>query len=355
MKIIQLLETLVYGDAISNEVFSIDKLLYENGYTTVICCDNYNDKRVKGKVVSVRTLMSILKPEDIVIYHLCIGTELSYFFKKLKCKKGVIYHNITPHQFFEKYSPAITEVTKFGRNTLREIANSVDFAFADSLYNKTELECYGYKNTEVLPILIDFDNYKGEPDKTVVRTYSDGKKNILFVGRVAPNKKHEDIILAYDYYKKNIDNNCRLLLVGSHGIESYLRDLKRLVNQMDIEDVVFTGHVKIEELIAYYRVADVFLCMSEHEGFCVPLIESMYFNVPIIAYNSSAIPDTLNKDFIIFNKKDYARLSFLLYEVLYNNELRNELIIKQQERLNDFSQNKISNILLNHIQRMSDQ
>jgi glycosyltransferase involved in cell wall biosynthesis len=160
----------------------------------------------------------------------------------------------------------------------------------------------------------------------------------MFLGRIAPNKKQEDVIKTFYYYKKYMDPKARLFLVGSYeGMEIYYNALKLLVEQLDLEDVYFTGKVPFDQILAYYRVSDAFLCMSEHEGFCVPLIESMVFKVPIIAYNSSAIPYTLGDAGILINQKDYIAAAELLNKVIYDEQLRNRLIENGSRRLEHFS------------------
>ena len=151
---------------------------------------------------------------------------------------------------------------------------------------------------DVCPILIPFSDYEKEPDRRVLRRYKgDGKTNLLFVGRIAPNKKQENVIRAFYFYHKYYSPDSRLFLVGSwSGMESYYERLCDYVKALGIaEHVVFTGHIRFDEILAYYHLADVFLCMSEHEGFCVPLVEAMYFHVPIVAYSCAAVPDTLEE------------------------------------------------------------
>ena len=127
-----------------------------------------------------------------------------------------------------------------------------------------------------------------------MKLYDDDYVNILFTGRVVPNKKQEDVIEAFYYYKRFIQPKSRLILVGSFaGIDKYHDQLEAYVNKLGLEDVIFTGQIKFDEILAYYQLADLFLCMSEHEGFCVPIVEAMYFNVPVIARDTSAIAWTL--------------------------------------------------------------
>ena len=277
--------------------------------------------------------MENIEKDDLVIYHYCIGSELTNWFKNIECKKLLIYHNITPSKYFKNYNQSMTEVTFVGRQELSVLVGSVDIIIADSNYNKQELTEIGFSDVSVIPLIIDFKSYNIPPDKKIIEKYKDGKKNILFVGRIAPNKRQEDLILAFEYYKKNINVNSRLILVGANAVPKYFDKIKYLPEKLGLSDVIFSGHVKFDELLAYYSVADVFLCMSEHEGFCVPLLESMYFDIPVIAYGTSAIPDTLGNSGLVFFKKDFARIGELIDIVNTDEIVRKHVINKQRIRL----------------------
>jgi glycosyltransferase involved in cell wall biosynthesis len=161
---------------------------------------------------------------------------------------------------------------------------------------------------------------------------NDGRHNILFVGRISPNKKQEDVIRAFCCYRKEYDPESRLILIGSAGsMENYLEALKDYVRQLGLEEsVVFPGHIRFAEILAYYRTADVFLCMSEHEGFCVPLVEAMYFGVPIAAYAAAAVPDTLGNGGLLLDSKEPAYAAAAMDRIIRDEGLR-ALIRKGQE------------------------
>ena len=166
--------------------------------------------------------------------------------------------------------------------------------------------------------------------------------NIVFTGRIAPNKKQEDVIKAFYCYKKYYDSSARLFLVGSYKEDDeYYQKLKEYVWRLGVKDVYFTGHIKFNQILAYYKIADVFLCMSEHEGFCVPLVEAMFFDVPIIAYNSTAIPSTLGGSGILLDDKNPI-IAAKMIDILVNDaELRQKVLKNQRERLEDFKYEKI--------------
>lgn len=212
----------------------------------------------------------------------------------------------------------------------------------------------GYQQKiDILPILIPFDDYKKQPNREIIRKYGeDGVVNLLFTGRVAPNKKHEDIIRAFYYYKKYKNPKSRLFLIGGFDKKDrYFQKLQQYIEKLGLgaEDVIFPGHIKFDEILAYYHIADVFLCMSEHEGFCVPLVEAMYFGIPILAYASTAIPDTLGKGGLLLDKKDPIYAAEIIHRLVIDKELVFYLREEQKKRLEDFSYKRIYLLLKEYI------
>lgn len=343
MRILQLLPTIAAGDAVSNDAVAIDKVLRSMGYKTEIFAENI-DKRLPSGTACHISRMPRLTQNDTVLYHLSTGTEINFSLGKMKAKKGVIYHNITPSYFFLPYNGDLTELLDYGRKGAAYLADKVDFCMADSEYNKKELLELGYKcDISVRPILIPFTDYRSKPDSDVIRKYdSDGYVNFLFVGRVAPNKKHEDIIRTFCCYQKYCNPKSRLIFVGSwQGTELYYKRLQRYINALEVSNIIFTGHVSFAQLIAYYQVADVFLCMSEHEGFCVPLVEAMYFGVPIIAYDSCAVSDTLGGSGILLQNKNPLEAALAANKLITDTAFKREIVAEQRKRQQDFSYNTV--------------
>jgi glycosyltransferase involved in cell wall biosynthesis len=340
----QILPTIVYGDAVSNHALALRDILREMGFESNIYAENIG-KSLRHNVYNI----DAYKPRNVknaVIYHMSTGAELNYKIKEIKANtKIMIYHNITPYEYMLPYNMNAYKIVKTGREQLSMLKDEFDYVLGVSEYNCKELIEYGYKNVQHLPILIPYSDYEKQPDKGVIKKYSDGNTNILFVGRIVPNKKQEDIIKTFYYYKKYINPGARLFLVGSYdGMERYYNALVELVNKLGLTDVYFTGKVPFNHILAYYKVAHVFLCMSEHEGFCVPLIESMYFGVPIIAYKAAAIPYTLDNAGILLNNKDYIMTAGLIDSLLRDVVLKQKLIKNGKARLHDFSYEKISSM-----------
>lgn len=354
MRVIQILPTISYGDAVSNDAISLDGVISEMGIKTGIYAEIIGKNLPKDRVRKVGKLKN-LKKEDAIIYHMSTGSELNFSLDKYKCRKMMIYHNITPPEFFRPYSHEAYALTQYGYEGLDFLRDRVEYCLADSEYNKSELLKHGYKcPVDVRPVLIPFNDYRQSPDPETIKKYNDGRTNIIFVGRIAPNKKQENIIKSFYFYKK-INPESRLILVGSYaGMENYHERLENYVKALGLSDVIFTGHVKFSEILSYYRIADVFLCMSEHEGFCVPLTEAMFFNVPIIALDAGAVGGTLGGSGILLPDNNPVFASEMIEYTVKNNDFRRHIISGQKKRLADFSYEKTGRLFRTQLKKFID-
>lgn len=352
LQIHQILPSISYGDAISNHALEIKNILNAWGYKSEIYAQHIHPK-LTHVTRAYTEYKKVSSPINILIFHFSIGSEVSGFVKTLPDKKILIYHNITPYNYFLGINDTLAHLLRNGRKELAGFSNMECLALGDSEYNRKELIELGFKNTGVLPIVVDFEKYDQEPDKRVLNKFTDDFINFIFVGRLSPNKKQEDVIKVFYYYKKCIDPHSRLFLVGSYnGTEKYYMQLCELIKRLNIENVYITGQVDFKELLAYYKLADVFLSMSEHEGFCVPLLESMHFRIPVVAHNSTAIPYTLDGAGLLFNEKQYEDIAELVNILLEDKKLKNRLIEKQRVRLNEFEKSKIIGIFRRYIEQV---
>ena len=215
MQIIQMLTTIAFGDAVSNDTLAIRDIIREMGYETGIYAEHI-DERLPTGTARVVTELPRLDKDDVIIYHASTGTQLNFDLPKLPGRKLMIYHNITPAEFFEGYSPEAVRLTQFGYDGIRYLADKVGYCIAVSDYNRQDLRAMGYScPIDVCPILIPFEDYDQAPDPKIIRRYeNDGWTNLLFVGRLAPNKKQEDVIRAFYCYQRDYNPKSRLFLVG---------------------------------------------------------------------------------------------------------------------------------------------
>ena len=329
----QVLATLGYGDAIGHEVLGIQRALRAAGYDSEIFVETA-DSRLEDLTVDYRDLPEASHPDNLLIHHFSIGSRASRVAYALPDRMALVYHNITPPEFFVDVHPLLVQLCYLGRRELGVYANRVELGLGDSEFNRQELEALGFASTAVLPVVPDFTHLGGAPNYMQAGAFDDDWVNILFVGRMIPNKRIEDVIRAFHAYKRWINPRSRLLLVGSHGgFERYLAMLHDFMARIGAADVHLLGHVSNEELAAYYEIADVFLCASEHEGFCVPLMEAFHMGVPVLAYAATAVPATMDGGGILYHRKDPMEIAGLIDAVVSNARLRDEVLSRQDAAL----------------------
>jgi glycosyltransferase involved in cell wall biosynthesis len=265
---------------------------------------------------------------------------------------------VTPAAYFAPYDPALFRLASLGRTELSTLVGRVDLAMGDSEFNRRELDSLGFQRTGVFPIAVDTARITQPASRPALEDMlDDGLVNFLFVGRIAPNKKIEDHIRLAEVYKRYIDAYYRFIFVGRYDVvPRYYATIRALMSEYRLlnDRFIFTGAVPDEELAVYYRHAAVYISLSEHEGFCVPLVESMYFDLPIIAYNSSAISETLGDSGILLNEKDYVFNAELLNVLLEDGFFRESVIKSQRKRLKEYSKEKIENKLIEVINFVLD-
>jgi L-malate glycosyltransferase len=329
-----------YGDAIGNDILNLQKMLHNLGYASEVFA-SYPQRAFESPTHHWHKHRKWSSPANVLLCHFSIGypPEVLHWLRALPDRKVLIYHNITPAPYFAGINDIFFEETHIGRQQLAQLLPLTAAGWGDSDFNRQELVTIGWQQTAVLPIVFEPRLYQLAPDRaTLDRSNRDRMLNVLFVSRLVPNKKFEDVILTFYHLKKFIEPRARLYLVGSPDhMEKYATYLQALVARLALTDVHFIGHVSREELIAYYRAADVYLCLSEHEGFGVPLIESMYFDVPVIAYAAAAVPETMGGAGVLVTRKDHAAIAELINRVARDESLRARLIARQRQRWPQFT------------------
>jgi len=283
---------------------------------------------------------------DLTIFHYALPSPMTAAFASLGSGRVLQYHNVTPAAYFAPYDPALFRLASLGRQELATLVGHVDLALGDSEYNRQELEALGFERTGVFPIAVDTTRITRHVRRPALEAIlDDGLVNILFVGRIAPNKKIEDHIRLAEMYKRYIDAYYRFIFVGRFDVvPRYYSMVRSLMTEYRLlnDRFVFTGPVPDEELAVYYQHAAVYVSLSEHEGFCVPLVEAMAADVPIMAYGAAAVPDTLGGAGVQFAPKDLEYAAELLGALAFDDELRAGVTAGQRRRLADFGDARIA-------------
>ena len=352
MKIHQFATSLTYGDAISDEMLEIQAALQESGFESEIFVRFFEPRMAKYKH-DYREYKKYSSPDNVVLFHFSIGSPVSKMFFRISDKKILIYHNITPHEYFLDYHRILARECYKGRLEIKLFADKVDLALGDSEFNRKELEDSGYPETGVLPLLLNFSKFDRSDDSVTRRIFSNGKSTILFVGRIIPNKKFEDAIKAFYFYKKYFNKKSQLILAGDYrGQERYFAGLRNLVDSLGVEDVIFTGHIDFRELAALFKIAFVYLSLSEHEGFGVPLLEAFYNRIPVLAYAAGAVEETMNGGGLLLREKDFFKAAAVLERLEKDKSFRDTIVDGQLKALEKYKRENVSRILLEHIKRV---
>ena len=325
------------GDAIGDSARRVRGLLRDLGHQSDLYALTV-DGDLLGDVLPFHHPQA--RTGDVTIFHYALPSAMTDAFATLPRGRVLQYHNVTPPQFFAPHDAGIFRLAALGRQEIQRLAGRTDLALGDSEFNRSELDAFGFGKTGVFPIAVDFARIRtGVPRPALADVLSDGLMNFLFVGRIAPNKKIEDHIRLAEHYKRYVDTDYRFIFVGkTDSVPRYYDAVRALVTEyrMPEDRFIFTGAVPDEDLVTYYLLADVYLSLSEHEGFCVPLLEAMAADVPVLAYASTAVPDTLGGAGLLFSPKDLELAAELLGELAYNDDLRARVIAGQRRRLADF-------------------
>jgi L-malate glycosyltransferase len=328
----QLVHTLSYGDAISGEVLALQRCFRALGAESEIYALNVHPayKKIARNAASFPAHF-----KGRALLHYSLGSPLNDLYRGLNgARRAMIYHNLTPPRWFHGVNPRIVSDLEHGVRELPELCRVTETLIADSSFNAGELKALGF-NALVLNLAIDEEKWKVESNSgigTLLR--SNPGIHLLHVGRLAPNKCVEDIIKVFYFLHRYVQEQSKLWLVGIDiDTELYSFALKRLVHELDLQSAVqFVGGRADSELKAFYEASTAYLCMSEHEGFCLPLVEAMYFGLPTFAFASSAVPDTMGSGGVLLKEKRHAEIAELIGRVSTDAALRESLVRAGKER-----------------------
>jgi glycosyltransferase involved in cell wall biosynthesis len=342
------------GDAIGDSARRVRGLLRALGHESDLYALTIDDD-LKGDVRPFSDPGA--RRGELTIFHYALPSPMTEAFGSLHSGRVLQYHNVTPSSYFAPYDPPLFRLAALGRQELATLALRTDLALGDSEYNRQELEALGFERTGVFPIAIDTGRVTQPVHRPALeQILDDGLVNFLFVGRIAPNKKIEDHIRLAEVYKRYVDAYYRFIFVGRYDVvPRYYSMIRGLMSEYRLlnDRFVFTGPVPDEELAVYYRHAAVYISLSEHEGFCVPLVEAMAADVPVLAYSAAAVPDTLGGAGVQFAPKDLEQAAELLGSLAFDDDLRAKIIDGQRRRLTDFGDARITRELTALVHQLS--
>lgn len=337
----QFLAGFSFADAISNEALIMRSAFRSWGYRSAIFVERRRvSPRLANEVEDAEHARELVEPDDVVLLHLSIGSIINDIFLDINCRKAILYHNITPSDYLRGIQEEIAGNLAWGREQARTLAGKAAVVMADSRFNAEELAAWGYGEAQIMPLFLDFNAIMARPDRKFLRTLMDGKVNVLFVGRCVPNKRIEDALSAFFFFSRFVEPSARFIHAGSTaGMERYHALLLAHSQSLELKNVVFTGSVSQSELAACYEAADIFLCMSEHEGFCIPIVESMAHNTPVLAYAAAAVPETMDGAGVLFREKRFDLVAEMMGMLARNKPFRDAILRGQLERIKRYQRN----------------
>lgn len=338
MRIHQLAFGLIPGDAVSNSTLAIDAQLRAWGFETAVYAQHVAPELQTRALPDAQFIPLLENSDDLLIFHYSIYSPNVRLFQAFSGRKMLVYHNITPAKFFAGWDSHQAALCHMGRSMLKTMTHC-DLAVGDSDFNRQELIEAGFDpaKTAVLPLFLTLPEPMG--NGRVTTPHPQEKATWLAVGRVAPSKAIEDVLRIFAIYKHNINPNAELFIVGSLGLTAYVAALKSLIDDLSLaRSAHLVGLVSDSQLEAHYRQADLYVTASQHEGFCVPLLESMVYGVPILARHSSAIPETLGNASILFHELGYEAVAEMAHILISDPVIRQQVIETQSQRVASFSQ-----------------
>jgi glycosyltransferase involved in cell wall biosynthesis len=337
-RIDQVIPAIIEHDAVSNHTFEAQRLLREMGYDSEIYASIIGPG-AEGRVRPIAALPSDGGEEHWLLYQCSIGSPVA---ERVIAHRGptmLDYHNITPAGLVERWIPPLGEESRLGRAQLLRLAPTVRGSFADSQFNADELASAGFVEPSVVSLLVEAANRETSADPVVLeRLRSESGAKWLFVGQVAPHKAQHDLVAAFAAYRELFDSDAQLWLVGREMGHGYRSALDRFIRAVGLGSAVtMPGSVPVETLAAYFEAADVFVCLSEHEGFCAPIVEAMSRALPVVGYAVAAVPSTIGDAGVLIDDKDPLLVASVVHELLGDGSAREQFIKLGRERAAELS------------------
>lgn len=330
--VVQWAAGLAEGDAITREILALHHLFLEAGLNSVIHAPaDYVSPELESCVTSFDDAQP--SAQQTLIYHFGIASELDGYFNHASGQRILRYHNITPPDYYRPYDASVTQQLETALTSLHTLCEAAEKIVPVSAFNALSLPSVFKEKVMAVPLQWNEHRKAHKPDPVMLSAFQDSMQNILYVGRLAPNKNLESLIVMFAYLQA-IQPNTRLIIAGSkRTCPKYYCLLNLLAARMNLNNVVFTDYVNESELSALYASAAVFVTTSSHEGYCFPLIEAMSYQVPVIAPDKGGMPEALGDGGVIYNHLNAEELAMLTFHVLNDQKIRSDIILHQMHRM----------------------
>jgi len=356
MQVNQIVVSAAPGDAVTNSAIEYRSLLRQIGPSEIFA--QHVDPALQGDVHQLSSFhhfdRGARRPtDDLIIFHGSIGAPEVFAFVMSRPERVVlVYHNVSPAPAYHEYDPAFAGLLETGRRDIARMAGKVTMALAPSAYNAIELVTMGYRDVRVTPLVVDTDRMRAlTPDPVLAASLAeDDAPILLYVGQLLPHKCPELLVKMFHVLSTYLEPDARLMLVGAARSVAYRQRFEAFVRDLNLPNLFLTGPVTDEALAAFFRRADVFVTGSSHEGFCVPLIEAMAFDVPVVARACGAIPETVQDAGVVL-PPDAGPLLFAeaVEELLATPKLRARLVERGRARVQDFRPDDARSAFLRHL------
>jgi glycosyltransferase involved in cell wall biosynthesis len=347
-RIDQLLAGYADGDAISQEARLMRTILHEAGYDSDIFA---SPAKIAPAVRHDCYSLTDFDAEKCktVILHYSTSSAASSIFCESHCQRILRYHNITPPEYYAGFDDDVASELIAARKELPAPALAADNCWSCSDYNAQELEKLGVRKSLILPLMFRMNEFETTEDPATLAEFDDGMTNWLFVGRIAPNKRIEELIEAFAWYQQ-INPSSRLIIVGSVvGCRRYYGMLRLLAARLGLNNICFTGFVSNSTRYTLYRCAHIFVAPSRHEGYCLPLIEAMSRDIPVVARHSGGMPEAMGNGGVSFDNMTPAGLAILIHKICTNSDLHYKIIRSQQQRMQTINSRDLAGELIEYL------
>jgi glycosyltransferase involved in cell wall biosynthesis len=321
----QLLSSVAPGDAVTGQAFAWQALLRDWGHRSEVVAEHVHPE-LEGRAVRLDRAGRLLDDGNVILRY-SVWSKTIDVALSAPGRLGLVYHNITPGELLRDYHPTLADLCDRGRRALTRFHDAFDVVIADSTFNAADLAHAGVEGATVIPLLLDL------PDHAERRDEPSSPPLVLSVGRLAPNKRLEDVIKAFALFQRHRAPSASLVLVGTNVGDTYRPALEHLVSQIGVKRVSFTGPISSRARDSWYRRADAYLAMSVHEGFCAPLLEALAHGVPVVARRAGAVPETLGGAGLVLEDGDLALAAECLHELTTSRETRARLADAAERRL----------------------